>query len=203
VEMGRDEKALGQELLDWRWVVIAGWTGLFAYSVVLTIYDDHQDLVRAAASGSGLHAEIFSRFAYKAEDKEVLEIVAVELHNTGVPTSVRGWVLEVTTPDKRKHRGLNRRLPDTITIQQKNSAPLVYHASDSIFEQAFREPIQQGKILSGVLLVSFDDVTEPELSDERTQFKLMFTDISYKSHDAVNKAMTKGTITAIPGLGPQ
>lgn len=150
-----------------------------------------------------LYAEIFSRISATTETKHVVEVMAIELQNTGEATSIRSWLLEVTTPDKRKHRGSNSTLPDTISIQQGNNRPIIYHASDSIFEKAFRDPIQQGKILSGVLLVGFDDVSESELSDERSQFRLTFTDISGKSHEAVNKATRKGTITLFPGLGPQ
>jgi hypothetical protein len=136
----------------------------------------------------GLYAEIELRAAGENQTNHLSSVVmVVEVQNTGTPISIRSWLLKVMTPDGKQHDGISDKISVPITVVV-HKYTRTYSAADALYEKSFREPIQQGKIITGVLLYSFHDVSQQDLDNERTRYILTFLDMNGASHKAIDLA---------------
>ena len=150
-----------------------------------------------------LYAEIQRKVSGANPNKLPIAILIVEVRNTGAPTSIHSWRLSVTTPDKKQHDGAMQGITGPVVTSDEQGRVTTYAAVDALYEKAFRDPMPEGKIMTGVLVYIFNGVTPSDLQDQRTKYSLKFEDTKGVFHEAVDMAKDRETQPrSYPGLTP-
>ncbi len=152
-----------------------------------------------------LTAEIELKEWGSISDHSSAVLLTVEAKNTAAPSVVTGWRLILKTHEGIDHKGTPIAITEPINLLNADGAVIkTYSASDGLNEKAFRQPIQQGSAITGILRYYFPDLGVDALKDSGTKYILNFVDVRGKEHLAVDSAHDpEAGGLLFPGLAPK
>lgn len=137
---------------------------------------------------------------YSKTVKPVDVVLIVSIRNSGMPSIVEAWALEVIATHQTIKAPLMHMIPDDFTLPAHDGVyTSKFSSKDALYEKGM-EPIQTGGIVRGILRWQIE--TDPKIFDlPGTKIKLSFRDVFGKTH-ITESALTglNTTPTGFPGM---
>jgi hypothetical protein len=110
---------------------------------------------------------------------ETLIILVVTIQNTGDPTTVVDYRLEVDIPNRARPEFFLAKIPDTLNVpgRTKKDKRLVFYASDSLPEKTFSTPLTKDAPVRGIVVFVSTSVKPLEMYNPGVGLSLIFKDV--------------------------
>jgi pimeloyl-ACP methyl ester carboxylesterase len=110
---------------------------------------------------------------------ETLIILVVTIQNTGDPTTVVGYRLEVDIPNRARPEFSLAKIPDTLKVPGRTvkDKSLAFYATDSLPDKTFSNPLTKDAPVRGIVVFISTSVTPPELYKPGVGLSLVFKDV--------------------------
>src|SRR5581483_587903 len=110
--------------------------------------------------------------------------VLASIANTGAPTVLRNWKIEIDANDV-KFFGDAQYIPDPFTIyDETGKAVAVFRGSEALSEKVSTKPLDRGGAVVGWLKFRFQGVQAEALRSSKTKYSLTFSDIYGRTYNA-------------------
>jgi hypothetical protein len=110
---------------------------------------------------------------------ETLIILVVTIQNTGDPTTVADYRLEVDIPNRARPQFSLAKIPDILKVPSKTGKDkgFVFYATDFLPDKTFANPLTKDAPVRGIVSFVSTSVTPPELYKPGVGLSLIFKDV--------------------------
>ena len=134
---------------------------------------------------------------------ETLIVLVVTIQNTGDPTTVIDYRLEVDIPNRLRPEFFLAKIPDTLKSpgRTRKDKDLVFYAADSLPDKTFSNPLTKDAPVRGIVVFVSKSVTPPELYKPGVGLSLIFKDAKGLYYKITSTSLNLGKITGQSFIG--
>jgi hypothetical protein len=127
-------------------------------------------------------------------------LLLVEVRNSGAPSIATAWKMDVTVNGKAI-QGRSMAITKPVVLNVPGNPTRTYLPSNYLADKTVKQPIPQGGLVAGMLLIHFTSLNVTDLKAvPDSDIHVTFEDVKGRKYKAINKAHDRGIDLTYPGL---